>query len=100
MRANRSYVFFRVLPGAPVGAAGVELTPGRSLAVDTRFLPFGLPLWLDATLPALPELGRARGGAARAAWWCRRTAAARSRARCAATSSGAPAPKPKRSPAA
>ena len=58
MRANRSYVFFRVLPGAPVGAAGVELTPGRSLAIDTRFLPFGLPLWLDATLPALPELGR------------------------------------------
>ena len=59
MRANRSFVFFRVLPGAPVGAAGVELTPGRSLAVDTRFLPFGLPLWLDATLPALPDLGRA-----------------------------------------
>lgn len=58
MRANRSYVFFRVLPGAPVGAAGVELTPGRSLAVDSRFLPFGLPLWLDATLPALPEVGR------------------------------------------
>ncbi|MEO8275499.1 MAG: murein transglycosylase A [Thermoanaerobaculia bacterium] len=59
MRTNRSYVFFRVLPGAPVGAAGVELTPGRSLAVDSRFLPFGLPLWLDATLPPLPELGRA-----------------------------------------
>ena len=58
MRANRSYVFFRVLPGAPEGASGVELTPGRSLAVDTRFLPFGLPLWLEATLPALPELGR------------------------------------------
>ncbi len=58
MRANRSYVFFRVLPGAPVGAAGVELTPGRSLAVDTRFLPFGLPLWLESTVPALPETGR------------------------------------------
>ncbi len=55
MRANRSYVFFRVLPGAPVGAAGVELTPGRSLAVDTRFLPFGVPLWLESTIPALPE---------------------------------------------
>jgi membrane-bound lytic murein transglycosylase A len=59
MRANRSYVFFRVLPGAPEGASGVELTPGRSLAVDTRFLPFGVPLWLDSTLPALPELGQA-----------------------------------------
>ncbi len=61
MRTNRSYVFFRALPGAPVGASGVELTPGRSLAVDTRFLPFGLPLWLEATFPALPappDLGR------------------------------------------
>ncbi len=58
MRANRSYVFFRVLPGAPTGAAGVELTPGRSLAVDTRFLPFGVPLWLSTSLPAVPELGR------------------------------------------
>jgi membrane-bound lytic murein transglycosylase A len=59
MHANRSYVFFRVLPGAPVGASGVELTPGRSLAVDPRFLPFGLPLWVDSTLPALPEPGPA-----------------------------------------
>ena len=67
MGANRSYVFFRVLPGAPVGAAGVELTPGRSLAVDTRFLPFGVPLWLEATLPVLPELVSPRRGAAASA---------------------------------
>jgi len=52
MNVNRSYVFFRVLPGAPVGGSGVELTPGRSLAVDTAFLPYGLPLWLDSTYPA------------------------------------------------
>lgn len=58
MRANRSYVFFRVLPGAPVGASGVELTPGRSLAVDPRFLPFGLPLWLASSIPPLPELSK------------------------------------------
>jgi membrane-bound lytic murein transglycosylase A len=51
MDANRSYVFFRVLPGAPVGGSGVELTPGRSLAVDTAFLPYGIPLWLDTTYP-------------------------------------------------
>ena len=54
MDANRSYVFFRVLPGAPVGGSGVELTPGRSLAIDTAFLPYGLPLWLDTTYPAEP----------------------------------------------
>jgi len=48
MDDNPSYVFFRVLPGgAPIGAEGVELTPGRSLAVDPRFVPLGVPLWLD-----------------------------------------------------
>lgn len=47
MDRNRSYVFFRVLPGnAPIGAEGVELTPGHSLAVDPRFIPLGVPLWL------------------------------------------------------
>lgn len=59
MNQNRSYVFFRVLPGEAVGASGVELTPGRSLAVDPRFLPYGLPLWIDSTLPPAPELGQA-----------------------------------------
>lgn len=59
LHKNPSYVFFRVLdlpadaPGPP-GAQGVPLTPGRSLAVDRRFLPLGLPLWLATTAP-LPE---------------------------------------------
>lgn len=48
MDQNRSYVFFRVLPGkAPLGAEGVALTPSHSLAVDPRFIPLGVPLWLD-----------------------------------------------------
>ena len=56
MAKNRSYVFFQEQPelaGAPgpLGAQGVPLTPGRSLAVDRRFLPLGAPLWLDATAP-------------------------------------------------
>ena len=52
MAANPSYVFFRVLsePG-PVGAEGVVLTPGRSLAVDRRQIPLGVPLWLDTEAP-------------------------------------------------
>ncbi len=46
---NPSYVFFRELPFAenPIGTQGVELTPGRSLAVDRGFVPLGVPLWLD-----------------------------------------------------
>ena len=59
MNVNRSYVFFRVLPGnAPVGASGVELVAGRSLAVDDAFLPYGVPLWIASSFPAVPELGR------------------------------------------
>ena len=52
MDANESYVFFRVLTGpGPVGSQGVPLTAGRSLAVDARRIPLGLPLWLDAPHP-------------------------------------------------
>ncbi len=53
MALNPSYVFFRALEGdGPVGAQKVALTPGRSLAVDRRFLPLGVPLWLDITVPS------------------------------------------------
>ncbi len=56
---NRSYVFFRKLRGnAPLGSAGVPLTPRRSLAVDRAYLPMGLPIWLATTVPD-PEPGRA-----------------------------------------
>lgn len=52
MRENPRFIFFRVLSGdGPVGTAGVPLTPGRSLAVDTKFIPLGLPLWLDSADP-------------------------------------------------
>ena len=45
---NPSYVFFRELRGdGPVGAEGVALTAGRSLAVDPAFLPLGVPIWID-----------------------------------------------------
>lgn len=48
MQENASYIFFRRLDGdAPIGAQGVPLTPGRSLAVDDAWLPYGLPLWVD-----------------------------------------------------
>lgn len=53
MNLNPSYVFFRLGDGdAPIGAQGVALTPGRSLAVDPSFVPFGVPIWLDTTDPA------------------------------------------------
>jgi membrane-bound lytic murein transglycosylase A len=59
MERNRSYIFFEEHPElapeeGPLGAQGVPLTAGRSLAVDPRFVPFGVPVWLDTTAP-FPE---------------------------------------------
>jgi membrane-bound lytic murein transglycosylase A len=51
MDENAAYIFFRELSTGPVGAEGVELTPGRSLAVDPKFIPLGLPAWLAVTSP-------------------------------------------------
>ena len=56
MDENASYVFFREIAGdGPVGAEGVVLSAGRSLAVDPKFILLGLPLWLDI---ASPEAGK------------------------------------------
>ncbi len=52
MRTNKSYVFFRELEGpGPLGALGAPLTPGRSLAIDRRRFPLGMPVWLATVLP-------------------------------------------------
>jgi membrane-bound lytic murein transglycosylase A len=57
MAQNARYIFFRELEGnAPVGAQGVELTAGRSLAVDRRAMPLGAPLWLETQDPIDPHL--------------------------------------------
>jgi membrane-bound lytic murein transglycosylase A len=51
---NRAYVFFRITglshEGDPVGAQGVPLTAGRSIAVD-RMHAYGTPFFIEATLP-------------------------------------------------
>src|SRR5215467_5541555 len=52
--ANRAYVFFRITgltnEGEPVGAQGVPLTPGRSIAVE-RLHEYGTPFFIEANLP-------------------------------------------------
>lgn len=56
MARNASYVFFQEVPGdGPLGAEGVVLTPGRSLAVDLAYLPLGVPVWLAGKAPAPVE---------------------------------------------
>ncbi len=39
----------------PRGAQGLPLTPGRSIAVDPRAVPYGTLLWLDTTQPLSTE---------------------------------------------
>jgi membrane-bound lytic murein transglycosylase A len=56
LNQNPSYVFFRELPlgdpnAGPVGAMGLPLTPGYSMAVDPRFIPLGAPVLLATEHP-------------------------------------------------
>ena len=53
MQENRSYIFFRELwaherGAGPIGAEGVALTPGRSLAIDASYHALGTPIFVAA----------------------------------------------------
>ena len=53
MAENQSYVFFRTLGEeeareGPLGAGGVPLTPGRSLAIDTEYQVLGTAIFVTA----------------------------------------------------
>ena len=58
-RLNKSYVFFRETGLAEneeaIGAQGVSLTPGRSLAVDKNLHVYGTPFFIQAELPIESE---------------------------------------------
>lgn len=59
MRENPRYTFFRVIHGdGPVGALSVPLTARRSIAVDPRYVPLGVPLWLNSVDPDHKPLRR------------------------------------------
>ncbi|WP_298300882.1 MltA domain-containing protein [uncultured Erythrobacter sp.] len=48
MRMNKSWIFFRELNGdGPLGALGVPVRRGASVAADPSFVPLGAPVWLD-----------------------------------------------------
>ena len=58
-RKNRSFVFFQETPlnehDECIGAQGIPLTPGRSLAVDKKIHVYGTPIWIDAEFPIESE---------------------------------------------
>jgi peptidoglycan lytic transglycosylase A len=81
---NPSYVFFREVatpaPGTleaaidgPIGTLGVPLAAGRTVAVDTRSIPLGAPVFLATTFPLSTKplnrlvLAQDTGGAIRGA---------------------------------
>jgi membrane-bound lytic murein transglycosylase A len=47
MRENKSYVFFRLLDGPPLGAMGLPVSDQATVAADTRFVPLGAPVFLS-----------------------------------------------------
>lgn len=58
MQTNPGVVFFREVPSdpddpeaGPLGALGVALTPGRSLAVDRSHIPLGTLIFIQSTDP-------------------------------------------------
>jgi len=57
---NRSFVFFSRTELGPtdecIGAQGIPLTPGRSLAVDPSIHVYGTPIWIDAKFPLKSEV--------------------------------------------
>jgi membrane-bound lytic murein transglycosylase A len=73
LRQNRSFMFFRIVgltddrrPAGSqetprerqaIGAQGISLTPGRSIAVDNTFHVYGTPFFIDADLPLIDESG-------------------------------------------
>ena len=58
-RQNRSYIFFREVQlsdkDEAVGAQGVPLTPGRSIAVDKSLHVYGTPFFIEGELPIESE---------------------------------------------
>ena len=55
---NPSYVFFKTETSGPIGAIGVDLTPGRSVAVDRRVFPMAAPAFLQTQIPVVDGNGR------------------------------------------
>ena len=50
MDENPRYIFHKLgNPEGPMGALGVPLSAGRSLAVDTDYVPLGALLWLETS---------------------------------------------------
>jgi len=55
---NPSYIFFRLLDNGPFGNINVLLTPGRSLALDSRLFPKGALCYISGQKPVIDRKGK------------------------------------------
>jgi membrane-bound lytic murein transglycosylase A len=58
---NPSYVFFRQVEDGPSGSIGVLLTPGRSIALDSRIFPRGALGFIVCQKPSINDHGEIVG---------------------------------------
>ncbi len=54
---NESYVFFRIVENGPIGALGLTLTPGRSIATDLDLFPKGALAFIRLRKPVFDKDG-------------------------------------------
>jgi membrane-bound lytic murein transglycosylase A len=54
---NPSYVFFRQVEDGPLGSLGVLLTPGRSVALDSKIFPKGALGFISCQKPLVNDQG-------------------------------------------
>jgi len=51
LNSNKSVIFFKQNDGEALGALGVPLKAGVNIAVDKRYVPLGVPVFLSTTNP-------------------------------------------------
>src|SRR4030042_3075227 len=54
---NPSYVFFRQVENGPLGSIDVLLTPGRSIALDSKIFPKGALGFISCQKPIINDQG-------------------------------------------
>jgi len=57
LNSNPSYVFFRQVENGPLGSLGVLLTPGRSVALDSKIFPKGALGFITCQKPVISNQG-------------------------------------------
>jgi membrane-bound lytic murein transglycosylase A len=55
LNLNKSYIFFKKSNKSATGALGIELVEKRNIAVDRRYIPLGIPVFLQTKNPISKE---------------------------------------------